>query len=498
MERIRLPRGEWFYDPNKQLGQKGGFGSVYEGQSAAHGDLAIKKLHLSADKAAHREIGIAGALAARPLANVIPVFDAGEDSDSRAYFLVMPRAEYSLQDVLNQGRTFAGEASGLLLQIVSGLLEVSDIVHRDLKPANILYHEGKWKIADFGIARFVEEATSLQTLKACLTKHYAAPEQWEYIRATAATDVYALGCIGYALLTGSPPFQGTSDELRDRHLHADPPPLDLSVPPQLRSLLAMMLRKPPEARPNLNRVKTILSDIIKRTGEPSPTSFDQLAEVGANVARARAEAERVEKQVFTQTEARLRLATAGGKTLREIMGRLFNRLQTNVPIANRGAYSLTLGQGIMQVSVAPEVSMIDPGFLNAEAFTFSKWDVVLVETIAVRQQHPVYEWSASLWYCKLPETTDYRWYEASYFSFHRAEAYAPYDLSTKIRDADLAASLIMHIYQLAFGPQPIDDEDEDDFGERWAALLALSAEGKLGHPRSLPLQPKFWRGPFVV
>jgi len=46
---------------------------------------------------------------------------------------------------------------------------LGDLVHRDLKPSNILYHEGVWKLADFGIARFVEESTSANTLKKCLT-----------------------------------------------------------------------------------------------------------------------------------------------------------------------------------------------------------------------------------------------------------------------------------------------------------------------------------------
>jgi len=74
----------------------------------------------------------------------------------------------------------------------------------DLKPDNILYHDGKWKIADFGIARFVEEATASNTLKEFLSPWYAAPEQWRLERATHGTDVYALGCIAFCLLTGKP------------------------------------------------------------------------------------------------------------------------------------------------------------------------------------------------------------------------------------------------------------------------------------------------------
>src|SRR5512145_1867623 len=96
-----------------------------------------------------------------------------------------------------------------MLQIIRGLQEVQDLVHRDLKPDNILFHQGKWKIADFGIAKFVADATSDKTLKGWMSVHYAAPEQWRSERATNATDIYALGCIGYCLICGTPPF--TSD-----------------------------------------------------------------------------------------------------------------------------------------------------------------------------------------------------------------------------------------------------------------------------------------------
>jgi len=148
-------------------------------------------------------------LAGKELSHVIPILDAGQDANSNQYFVVMPRADKSLQDELEQsGRLDDDGAAEILVQIARGLAEVPHIVHRDLKPANVLLHDNVWKIADFGIARFVEESTSLNTLKRCLTATYAAPEQWRMERATPATDLYALGCIGYALLTGQPPFQG--------------------------------------------------------------------------------------------------------------------------------------------------------------------------------------------------------------------------------------------------------------------------------------------------
>jgi serine/threonine protein kinase len=84
----------------------------------------------------------------------------------------------------------------------------------------------------------------VRTLKDCLSPPYAAPEQFQFIHATSATDVYAVGCIGYALLTGRPPFDGPAEpDYCDQHLHADPPVLPDTVAPRLKTLLSMMLRK---------------------------------------------------------------------------------------------------------------------------------------------------------------------------------------------------------------------------------------------------------------
>ena len=236
----------------------------------------MKKLQIEAARAAHRELRIAEDLAARKLEHVVPVFDAGRDAESDSYFVVMPRAEKSLKDAIQQDGVFTdAEASQVLLEIAEGLSEVSDMVHRDLKPGNVLRHEGRWKTADFGIARFVEESTSEHTLKDFLTAAYAAPEQWRGERATNATDVYALGCIGYTLLTGSPPFAGPiQEDFMDQHLHQSPPPL-VGHSARLRSLLLMMLRKPPEARPSVERVRHLLPVVASPTSshpQPDPAT----------------------------------------------------------------------------------------------------------------------------------------------------------------------------------------------------------------------------------
>jgi len=194
MTKIQLPKGEWFYDPEKPLGNPGGFGAVFQGHSIEFGIVAVKKLHITAEEAGHREIRVANELMQKQLTHVMPILDAGMDAESGGYFFVMPCAEYSLQDEINRQKKISEvEAVGILSQIVSGLLEVPNIVHRDLKPGNILFHENNWQIADFGIARFIEESTSINTLKDFLSPQYASPEQWKQEKVTED------GCILFRL-----------------------------------------------------------------------------------------------------------------------------------------------------------------------------------------------------------------------------------------------------------------------------------------------------------
>jgi len=281
MQIIKLPTGTFQYDPAKPLGRRGGFGQVFCGLSASGYEVAVKKLHLSAADAAHRELRIADELKGRAFKHVVPFIDAGEDAETGDYFVVMPKAEGSLQNLLDtKGPVDAPAAAAILLQIADGLLEVGELVHRDLKPDNVLFHEGKWKIADFGIARFVEDSTSGNTLKDWRSPYYAAPEQWKLERATPATDVYALGCVAFCLLNGQPPF--TKDP-QSEHQTAPVPSLNCSDS-RLTTLVNMCLRKAAEARPSLERVQTLLTQIVKDPyAKKDAISSDALAKAAASV-----------------------------------------------------------------------------------------------------------------------------------------------------------------------------------------------------------------------
>jgi serine/threonine-protein kinase len=483
MTTIKLPHGQFEYDKNQPLGKPGGFGQVFAGRSATNPQLAIKKLHLSAADAAHRELRIADDLAGRTLTYVVPIYDSGEDASSGDYFIVMARADKSLQDFIDKERIVsAADAAPILLQISSGLIEVGDLVHRDLKPQNVLSHEGRWKIADFGIARFVEESTSMQTLKEFLSPHYAAPEQWKQERATHATDVYALGCVGYCLVVSHPPFTTNPS---DEHQHA-PVPQFTCDDPRLLSLIEMMLRKLPEIRPSLDRIRQILEQIISAPMKPG-SAVAELAQVGAKVAETQARHEAELKAVETAKLTRDALAKEAFQRLKRIQENLWKTISDAAPAArikSQDAVSINyqLGDATLSLQIGGATT------IESGAFRESKWDVITFSQIAVVQANPHLVWSASLWFARLPVAKDYRWYEVSYIDINRLGTLIP-NAEMNLREADLAvASTVMHSKAIAFGPKAIDDENEAEFQERWLWLFARAASGRLKSLSTSPIR----------
>jgi len=494
MDKIRLLKAEWEYDPNSRLAPAGGFASVFVGKSTKQELVAVKRLNLSARDAAYREMDIVNEISQHDLKYVIPILDSGKDANSDHYFVVMPKAEKSLQQELNNRSSFnQSESIDILLNIGKGLTEVKTIVHRDLKPGNILYHEDRWKIADFGIARFVEETTSIGTLKDYFSQPYAAPEQWRLEHATSATDIYALGCIAYALLTGKPPFQGPErEDYKKQHLQEQPLPLRDEIDPRLRSLISTMLRKPPNARPSIERVIQVLNDLstsgskqIERTG------FKNLALAGAKDAEAAIRADTLQAQAEQMARDRQELANTALHVLQEVVDGLGKCVGDRVPtaqITSNNAYLLKIqmGSALSTVEVMNGMRPIAKG-----AFTKSSWDVVVGAIINVfQQERKPYVWSANLWYTDLGYGKEYRWWEIPYMTnpIHRyGPATQPFAITMdKIAEADAAAANVISDRQFAAKPRPIDDESVDDFYDRWADLIAKAYRGELTTPSHLP------------
>lgn len=483
MKNIKLNRNEWTYDPNSPLSSRGGFGKVFNGFDSQGKEVAVKRINLSAKDLAHREMRIADVLVGEDYNHIIPVLDAGEDADSGYYYVVMAKAQKSLQDEIdNHVLLNEKDTAAILLKIAKGLQEVSDIVHRDIKPDNILFHEDQWKIADFGIAKFIEESTSMRTLKDCLSPKYAAPEQWNFETTTFSTDIYALGCVGYALLRGKPPFEGPN--FKEQHLNETPPDLK-NVSAAMESLLLMMLRKDPKTRPKLERVIQRLGSFIENDEQKNDNIVpNPLENADMHVSKAISFQESKKAKNISRMEERKRLSIDAHRILKGLIGNLFDRILNVASNAQRQSpTTIHLGNAVLDID-----------FLNdiyGDPSSQSPWDMIAGAMINVKQSNPSYIWGSTLWYTNIGVDNNYRWYEVSYMISPMSPRggpipFEPFAMSGII-DAQNAASPSISTTQIAYGPKPIDDEDSEAFYLRWEKLLAVAVEGKLERPRYLPI-----------
>lgn len=189
--------------------------------------------------------------------NIVTVYDAGNEGDT--YYIVMELVEgESLQDKLEATSPYLGvdRTEEIAAQLLAGLSHAhgKGIVHRDIKPANILMTiDGTAKLVDFGIARAAGDVARVTTMGEFMgTPAYASPEQLDARSATAATDLYSLGCVLYECLAGHPPFEAEVPVgVIAQHLQATPRSLRKErpeVPPALETLVLRALEKDPGRR----------------------------------------------------------------------------------------------------------------------------------------------------------------------------------------------------------------------------------------------------------
>ena len=254
------------YEILGELGH-GGMGVVYK---ACHGRLrrvvALKMLpggEFASDCYRARFLAEAEAVARLQHPNIVQIFDFGEWRDT-AEGQPIPYFTLEYVDGGNLNTRLGGKpqppdrAAEWLLTLARAVhyAHGQGIVHRDLKPSNVLVTtEGQLKLCDFGVAKVLRDSTD-QTLGGLLvgTPEYMAPEQASgHARdAGPAADVYALGSILYAMLTGRPPFQSASmlDTLEQVRSHEPVPPrrLQPSVPHDMQTICLKCLQKDPRRR----------------------------------------------------------------------------------------------------------------------------------------------------------------------------------------------------------------------------------------------------------
>src|SRR5439155_15126639 len=132
------------------------------------------------------------------------------------------------------------------------------------------------------------------------------PEQWRFEHATHATDVYALGCIGFFVLTGKPPFISQPEE---QHQKQPLPKFDCRDG-RLRALINNMVRKLPETRPATVRILTILDEIVARPQAERSGTLANLASAGAQIAEREQQVQAKLAEERSAKEARKNLASA--------------------------------------------------------------------------------------------------------------------------------------------------------------------------------------------
>jgi serine/threonine-protein kinase len=422
--------------------------------------------------------------------NVVPVLDSGEtDSD---YVLVMPRAEKSLRAHLDEYGKLAEVDAVMVLRDIAGALEDLDgrVVHRDLKPENVLYLNGFWCLADFGISRYAEATTAEDTRKYSMTPPYAAPEQWRFERASAATDVYAFGIMAYEMLAGARPFSGP--DYRDQHMHEVPATLE-GISRPLAALVDQCLHKEPGSRPSASDVARRLAGMgsaglrpgLGRLQQAHHDAVGQQAEAQSDAARAETAMERHER-LFEDARRSL---IAIGEELQMALVEAAPSIARTTPAGE--LWELKLGNATLRLSQAQKAQ-------SGQAAARLPFDVVAFAAVSLMAPgaHGYRGRAHSLWYCDLEEEGRYRWYEMAFMHqplMGAVSAIDPFPQSPV--EGAVAFAPMMGTKQLAWTPQRVVAGELDEFITRWGDWLAAAYEGKWAHPSRMPEQQviKNWR-----
>ena len=267
------------YLVERELG-RGGMATVYLARDLKHErPVAVKVLHpeLAAALGSERFLREIRVTARLTHPHILPLLDSGEAGGH--LFYVMPYIEgESLRDRLTREKQLPLDDALTIAREVADALGYAhghDVVHRDIKADNILLQGGHAVVADFGIARAVDQAGGERltgTGMALGTPAYMSPEQAAGERdIDGRSDLYSLGCALFEMLAGQPPFIGpTVDSIIRQHQAAPPPRVTVirpGVPASVETVLGRCLAKAPADRFR-SAQELSLALLGSRTAEP--------------------------------------------------------------------------------------------------------------------------------------------------------------------------------------------------------------------------------------
>ncbi|GMU61179.1 MAG: hypothetical protein AMXMBFR34_29420 [Myxococcaceae bacterium] len=270
---------------------EGGMGVVYRGvQPVIKKKVAIKiiKPAFATDESqVNRLVAEAEAVNAIGHRGIIDIFSLGRLPDGRPYIIMEFLDGEPLDVWLNRhGRPPLSVSLELLVEMCGPLAAAhrAGVIHRDLKPSNVFLcsqPDGSryLKLLDFGLAKRAMglDGTAAQTSEAMVsgTPDYMAPEQARGLAISPRSDIYALGIVAFELLTGRVPFIGaTPMDVMVGHVSKPAPRLrtfEPALPVELDELLARMLAKEPEQRPQtIEEVRAALEEVLVEGGDARP------------------------------------------------------------------------------------------------------------------------------------------------------------------------------------------------------------------------------------
>ena len=248
------------YRIDREVGA-GGMATVYLAHDLKHDrKVALKVLRpeLAAVLGAERFVQEITTTAALQHPHILPLFDSGTADGFLYYVMPFVEGESLRQRLAREGQLPIHDAVRILREVVDALAYAHErgIVHRDIKPDNVMLSGRHAVVTDFGVAKAVSAAggEKLTTVGVAVgTPTYMAPEQaMGEVNLDHRADLYAVGVLGYEMLSGRPPFDGpTAQAILSAHVLEPPPNLRErrpTVPPALADALVRCLAKDPKDR----------------------------------------------------------------------------------------------------------------------------------------------------------------------------------------------------------------------------------------------------------